>query len=303
MRYPWGDGTREDFEKRFYIKQGFGNPARNSAGQLFYYHEGADVNLKTGGDTDLGVSIHAISDWKIKYYHINTHRESGFGEHFVYETETPWGKRWFHHAHTQNSLDFSKITSGKAGDKLAEIDKTGRPRLLLPAHDHFTLFKVDPFTLPHSIDTIAKTKKQLNDWWEDPIVFLHKWNDYNDDEMEIREWIIGIREGLLGAKPSENELEYDLGHWSSPKEFVQRITGDGKFYTRYVAPEVLEAQDALKSAHKLEISDLEENWQSKLESANKDCRVEIEKLKLKKAEHLSGPTLLRLGLKKLLGRR
>ena len=161
--YPVGTGTKEDFEKRWYIALGFGE--KTSYG----YHEGLDINLKTGGDTDLGEPILAIADYKLAYYHFKSHLESGFGVHYIYEIDTPKGKRWIHCAHNQKDPLIASKKEGKVGDILSYIGKTGRPRAILPAHLHFTAFKVDPVSLPNKIDTGAKTTKQLNDWWENPL--------------------------------------------------------------------------------------------------------------------------------------
>ena len=160
--YPVGTGTEEDFRARWYIALGFGEK------QPYGFHEGWDINLKTGGDTDLGEAIKAIADYKLVYYHFNSHLESGFGVHYVYEVETPNGKRWIHCAHNQTNPQIATKKEGAKGDILSLIGKTGRPKTILPAHLHFACFKIDPAGLPSKIDSIAKTTKQLNDWWEDP---------------------------------------------------------------------------------------------------------------------------------------
>src|SRR3990167_677263 len=160
--FPVGNGTEEDFRARWYIALGFGES------QPYGFHEGWDINLKTGGDTDLGEAIKAIADYKLAYYHFNSHLESGFGVHYVYEVETPNGKRWIHCAHNQINPQVATKKEGIKGDIISLIGKTGRPKTILPAHLHFACFRVDPTSLPSKIDTIAKTTKQLNDWWEDP---------------------------------------------------------------------------------------------------------------------------------------
>lgn len=292
MIYPVGDGTRDDFEKRFFIALGFGEK------QPYGFHEGSDINLKTGGDSDLGVAINAISAWELKYYHLKSHVESGFGTHLVYEVESPWGKRWIHVAHTQNPIDPSKKSTGAVGDKLAEIDKTGRPRFILPSHLHLSVFKVDPNTIPGGIDAIAKTTKQLNDWWEDPILFFHKWNDNKDDVMNIKQLIIDLRLGLLGDGPDDNELNYDINHWENPKSFIERITGDGKFFKKYVQPQLDGQKERIEYDCNATLKAQSEEYQSKLDSA----KVEYDKQLNEKVENLDVTTLLTLALKKLVGR-
>lgn len=297
FKYPIGDGTRQDFETRFYIATGFGIKRPGDT----YIHEGLDLNLKTGGDSDLGLPINAVSDWKSKYYHLKAHLESGFGEHYVYEVDTPWGKRWIHCAHNQNSIDFSKKLSGKIGDKLSEIDKTGRPRGVLPAHLHLSVFKVDPGNLPNGIDSIAKTKEELNNSWEDPLDFFNKWNDYKDNDMDIRQLIIDLRLGLLSKAPSDDEIKYDTEHWENPKSFIERITGDSKFYQKYIQPQLDGLKITLESAYSSEKAQTTIDWQIKLDSANsgydtkmKEQKVYYEKLLLKKYENLSLIKKLRL---------
>lgn len=270
FQYPVGDGTRETFEKEWYVALGFG--AKTDYG----YHDGADINLKTGGDTDHGKPLFAIADWKIAYYH-NSHPESGFGTHFIYQVESPFGTRWIHSAHTQKPLDWTKVTSGQKGQKLAEIDKTGRPRLILPAHVHLTVFKKDPSGLPHKIDSIFKTLKDLNEWCEDPIDFFKKWDDYKEEDMDIKQLIIDLREGLLDSKPNNDELDYDISHWENPKEFIKRITGDGKFYSKYVLPQLESQKIALESGCKKEKDQIEANWQSTMKTAKKEYDEALKK--------------------------
>lgn len=289
FRYPVGNGTREDFEKRFYVAFGYGEKT------TYGYHEGADINLKTGGDSDLGEPLYAISDWKLKYYHLKSHLESGFGEHFVYEVNSPWGKKWIHYAHNQKTIDPNKKSEGKIGDKLAEIDKTGRPRLSLPAHCHLAVFKVDPISLPQGIDTIAKTKAQLNDWWEDPIELFKNWNDYKEEDMNIEELIIQIRKGLLNSAPSQDELKWDVDNWTNVEDFIRRITGDAKFYALYVQPQLDSQKIVLQNDCSKEKSEITSNWQSMLESAKKEYEDKLSR----QIEDKNWKELIVLGLNKL----
>lgn len=271
FQYPVSDGTRETFEKEWYVALGFGDK------QDYGYHEGVDINLKTGGDTDNGQSLKAISDWELTYYHLNSHNESGFGVHFVYKVNSPFGVRWIHYAHCQKPIDPEKKSSGQKGDKLAEIDKTGRPRFILPAHLHLAVFKVDPFNLPNKIDTIAKTKTQLNDWWEDPIAFFQNWDNYKEEAMDIKQLATDLRIGLLDYSPSEDELKWDIEHWENPKEFIKRITGDEKFYKKYVLPQLESQKIAQESGCKSEKEAIEASWQTKLESAKKEYQDALKK--------------------------
>ena len=283
--YPLGDGTREDFEKRFYTALAFGKK------QSYGYHEGIDPNLKTLGNSDLGEPINAIADWELAYYHFVVHKNGqkvqdyGFGEHLVYEVQSPWGPRWIHLAHTQNHIDPAKKIAGKAGEKLAEINKTGRPRFILPAHLHIAVFVVDPNTLPEGIDTIARNKSQLA-YWEDPIEFFNKWNSYKGEpEMDTKQLIIDLRKGLLGAGPSEDELKWDFEHWTNPKDFIERITGDAKFYAKYIQPQLEQNKKEMQKV-----------CDTQIEDAEKKAKIEYNKLLLIKTEKLSAVDLILTGI-------
>jgi hypothetical protein len=161
MRYPIGDlGTKEEYTKLWYSAQEFG------ATTTYGFHEGVDFNLKSGGDTDLGQTLHAVSDGKIVYYHEGSHPTTGFGKHMVLQCETIKGTRWYHYCHC------SEITASmkdvKMGDVIGKLGKSGTTS----AHLHFAVFKVDPKTLTKGIDTIAKTTSDLNSWWENPFETL-----------------------------------------------------------------------------------------------------------------------------------
>lgn len=160
MSYPVGDGSKANFDKNWYVALGFGDP------QSYGFHEGLDININTGGDSDLGQPLRAIADGEIVYYH-KKHPESGFGYHFCLKVETPRGTRWVHYAHCMLE-NFPAPGPVKEGQVIAKLGESGRPRNELPAHVHFASFKVDPATLPQGIDTIAKTKAQLDEIWENP---------------------------------------------------------------------------------------------------------------------------------------
>jgi len=161
MRYPVGQiGSKEEFEKFWYVAQGFG--AKTDYG----WHEGVDINLKTGGDTDLGSPLYAVANGRIKYYHLNSHPKTNFGRHMVLECPTPFGTRWYHYAHCEEITATTRDVT--QGEIIGKIGKSGTAY----AHLHFACFKVDPSTLRGGIDTIAKTQEELNKWWEDPFLTL-----------------------------------------------------------------------------------------------------------------------------------
>ena len=164
MRYPIGvTGSKQEYTDKWYSAQDFGNPTS------YGYHEGVDVNLKTGGDTDLGQELKAISNGRLIYYHYSSHPTYGFGRHLVYKIDGVWGTRWIHYAHCQYFT--ASVRDVNEGEVIAKLGKSGTPY----AHLHWAIFKVDPTNLPNKLDTIAKTLQQLNDWWEDPIAFVDKW--------------------------------------------------------------------------------------------------------------------------------
>lgn len=164
MRYPvTNTGSKVDFERDWYIAQGFGNPTN------YGFHEGADINLKTGGDTDLGQEIKAIANGRIVYYHKNSHPTTGFGLHLVYRIEGAWGIRWVHCCHMQD-IDFLGSTQDiTEGQIIGRLGKSGTPY----AHLHFAIYKVDPVAF--GIDKFARNTTELNQYWEDPIAFINTW--------------------------------------------------------------------------------------------------------------------------------
>jgi murein DD-endopeptidase MepM/ murein hydrolase activator NlpD len=173
MRYPVGQlGTKDEFDKFWYVADGFG------INRETYYHEGLDINLKSGGDTDLGELLYAVGDGKIVYYHDNSHPTKGFGRHLVLECQTPLGTRWFHYCHCQEIT--ATVKEVKRGDVIGKLGKSGTQS----AHLHFAVFKVDPSTLRNGIDTIAKTITELNSWWEDPLLSL----DMEEKPKDLPEW-------------------------------------------------------------------------------------------------------------------
>jgi hypothetical protein len=172
MRYPVSaTGNKTDFERDWKIDQVFGNPT------TYGFHEGIDINLKTGGDTDLGQEIKAIAKGTIVYYHFASHPTYGFGRHLVYRIDGSWGVRWVHCAHMQDTSFLGAVQDVTEGQIIGHLGKSGTPY----AHLHFAIWKVDPATVPantssgKSIDNIAKTTTELNQYWEDPITFIETW--------------------------------------------------------------------------------------------------------------------------------
>jgi murein DD-endopeptidase MepM/ murein hydrolase activator NlpD len=152
------------FKEDWYSAQKFGNPTN------YGFHEGEDLNLKTGGDTDLGQEIKAIANGRVIYYHYSSHPTTNFGRHLVYKIDGGWGTRWVHCAHLLDQ-DFTKeVKDVSEGQIIARLGKSGTPY----AHLHFAIYKVDPVSVG-GIDNIANTQEELNRVWEDPIAFIEKW--------------------------------------------------------------------------------------------------------------------------------
>lgn len=152
---------------KWYSAQGFGNKVNEN-----YYHEGVDLNLKTGGDTDLGQELLAVGDGEITSVHSHT-KVPSFGKHFHLKVETPLGVRWFNYCHCQDVL----VPEGaivKEGQLIAHLGKTGTT----VAHLHLAC-KVQPT----GVDAVATTQEELKSW-EDPIAFIDKVNNYLESQKE-----------------------------------------------------------------------------------------------------------------------
>lgn len=170
MRYPLGKDT-QDFKKNWYIASNFGED-RGS-----YRHNGVDLNLRTGADSDLGQPIYAISKGKLEYFHKNSHPTTNYGYHNVYRIDGAWGTRWIHSGHQLDDL-LTGVQDLTESQQTGRVGKSGTNY----AHCHFSIFKVDPSTLRNGIDTIAKTKAELDAWWEDPMLFIERWIDVSTEK-------------------------------------------------------------------------------------------------------------------------
>lgn len=150
----------QDFDLNWYVASGFG------VDRVSYIHEAADLNLKTGGDSDLGQPLYAVADGTIAYYHNTSHPNLGLGRHMVLKCDTPEGARYFHYAHCQEIT--AQVKEVRAGEQIGKLGKSGTTL----AHLHFSIFHVDPVNLPNGIDTVPTTINQLQSWFIDPIPFF-----------------------------------------------------------------------------------------------------------------------------------
>jgi hypothetical protein len=154
-----------DWEK-WYSAQKFG--AKTSYG----YHEGEDINLKSGGDTDLGQPLLAITDGEVTSVHAHTTKPT-FGNHIHIRHDGPWGRVWCHYAHCKDiSVEVGERV--KESQLIATIGKTGTTF----AHLHWAIKRQ-----PTGIDGLAKTKEAL-DKWLPPIDFVLEWSRKLPNNMD-----------------------------------------------------------------------------------------------------------------------
>ena len=149
--------TKKEFEEKWYDAQPFGTKTN------YGWHESADINLRTGGDSDLGQPLYAIADGEITSV-CKTHPTKNFGLHLHLKFETKDGVRWAHYAHCK-TISVKEGDKVKEGQKIAELGKSGTTS----SHLHFAIKNV-----PTGIEGIAKTKEDLKKW-EDPIAFIERY--------------------------------------------------------------------------------------------------------------------------------
>lgn len=164
------------------------------------YHGGIDYNGEGAGDSDLGLPIFCIAEGEVTsiHEHPNKYDKQGkiiddWGKHLHYKIEGPWGVRYIHYAHCQEIL----VKSGekiKEGQIIARVGKTGTSS----AHLHWEIKKVS-----NHLDSVPKTKPELDSIWEDPEAFIKQWKDYtvqvNTDEQNAL--------SILKANRFEGNLE------------------------------------------------------------------------------------------------
>ena len=127
-------------------------------------HDGVDINDNSGGNSDLGKPLYAISKGKI----VGIHKHTGtgnFGNHFFLMIEGNWGIRYIHYAHCLE-LFIENGQEVNEGQKIATVGNSGT----IYAHVHFAVKKK-----PSGMDDVANNKTELNDIWEDPIAFIEKY--------------------------------------------------------------------------------------------------------------------------------
>lgn len=207
MRYPVSN-----FKTEWNITAGYGFGVATSYG----FHDGIDLNKNGGGDIDLGQDIFAIANGELVYWHGGKHPTTGFGYHSVYKITGAWGTRWVHQAHCLPDIT-PAVKQVTENEVIGHVGKSGT----VYAHIHFSLFKVDPATLPNGIDTIAKTQQQLNDWWEDPIKFIEKYSAAPTIDYKIK-----YEQSLSTIEQLTNEKTTLQGQINTLKDKIERAKND-----------------------------------------------------------------------------
>lgn len=187
MKYPVAN-----YKEKWYDAQPYGSPTS------YGYHEGADINLKSGGNTDLGQPLYAIADGVVSSIHNHTTANT-FGNHLHIQHDGPWGSVWSHYAHCQ-SLVVKVGQSVKEGDLVGYLGKSGTTL----AHLHFCIK-----LMPTGIDAIARTKEDLAKW-TDPILFIEKWAKAPTQNMsDERPYWFDLMNKVIWNRPYE-ELTLEM---------------------------------------------------------------------------------------------
>lgn len=187
MIFPVGDGTKETFEKYWYIASRFGEN-RGS-----YYHSGDDYNLKTGGETDFGKPVLAVADGEITG--IDNSSTTGFGKQiylrFVINGKTYWAG--YDHLNMINVYVGQMV---KKGYIIGHIGKSGTKS----SHLHFVIKNK-----ANGMDNVPNTLEELKEW-EDPTEFIYKHyqeadmaDDYEDAVHKSNQYDLVVKH-LLGDK-------------------------------------------------------------------------------------------------------
>lgn len=205
MRWPVGK-DKKDFNDNWYNAQAYG------AKTTYGYHEGDDFNLKTGGDTDLGQPLYAITNGTVTSVHTHTTKPT-YGNHIHIQHDGPWGTVYSHYAHCQ-SVSVLVGDSVREGQEVGRLGKSGTDA----AHLHFAIKNQ-----PTGIDGIAKTLDDLKKW-ENPTEFIKKWSNTMPDDGTINIPQKTFEE--LVGKATKYDAFVNSG-WNTP-EFVKQTIEDYK---------------------------------------------------------------------------
>lgn len=166
MRYPIGKGTQEDFDKYWYIASYFGEN-RGS-----YYHSGDDYNLRTGGDSDLGQPLYAITDGEI--VSTDTTSTTGFGKQ-IFLKFTIEGKTYYAGYMHCNSIGVKQGDRVLEGTQIGTLGKSGATA----AHLHFVIKNT-----ANGMDNVPNSLEELKQW-ENPTAFIKKYLGENMSDEKI----------------------------------------------------------------------------------------------------------------------
>jgi len=142
----------------------FNTTAGNRFGQKItstYWHSGADINGNSGGNTDCGTPLKAITNGIISSV---IYQVSGYGNHLHLRFEINGKPYWAHYCHCQ----IIYVQAGqqvREGDIIARLGNSGNSNY---CHLHFEIKNQ-----PTGVEGIARTQADLKKW-EDPIPFIKK---------------------------------------------------------------------------------------------------------------------------------
>lgn len=128
------------------------------------YHDGKDLNDNGAGNSDLGKPLYAVAKGKVVGIHNHTEYNT-FGKHFFVQIDGPWGTRYVHYAHCNETFVYNGQIV-EEGQKIATVGRTGT----IYSHCHFAIKKK-----ANGMDTVASNWTMLNDAWEDPITFIEQY--------------------------------------------------------------------------------------------------------------------------------
>lgn len=206
--HPPVGSSWEDFYKKWYIASFFGEN-RGS-----YIHSGDDLNLKTGGDSDLGENLYACSDGEITG--VDLVSATGFGKQIFLKFELNDKSYWAMYAHCQEVL----VRAGdkvKPGKVVGKLGKSGTSY----AHLHFSIKNT-----PNGMDNVPNNKNELKQW-ENPSTILKTMQQSiasSQEEIVPNELIKNLKETLEKYK--------DLLDFGPDKSKLSQIESDPNMIKR-----------------------------------------------------------------------
>lgn len=149
-----------------------GGENKFGAQRSYGLHSGIDINGPLGGNTDCRTPLKAI--WDCEIIHVSD-SQSGYGLIIVFEIKGPWGVRWIRFCHCDAIMQaFGKH---KQGTTLSLMGTTGNSTA---CHLHWDVFKKKPTNWS---TMYAKNQGLLDEYFENPVLFMEKWKDSETDPM------------------------------------------------------------------------------------------------------------------------